>query len=90
MIQIEKNIALPGSRVDRKQAEWNDLRHSLPFEAMLVGDSFALSPADFDTDQLRLQNYLSGSACSYRKDQEHWDFTTRQMPDGTVRVWRTA
>jgi hypothetical protein len=89
-VVIENFVPVPSNREKLQRTNWDNLREKLPFNWMAVGSSFAIHPRDFATDQLRLQNYLSGAACSYRKDNDGWDFTTRQMPDGTVRVWRTA
>jgi hypothetical protein len=89
-IEIETGVPLPSSREGRQRTAWENLRDRLPFKTLGVGESFAVNPAWFETDQLRLQNYLSGADCSYRKDNDNWNFTTRQMDDGTVRVWRTA
>lgn len=87
---IDANVPLPENRVAGQRVQWDGLKDKLPFKALRVGDSFAINPAFFETDTLRLQNYISGAACSYRKTQPPgtWDFTTRQMPDGRVRCWR--
>lgn len=90
MINLEQSVAIPENREKSQTANWDNLRSKLPFAKMEVGDSFELSPADFGVEQIVLQNYLSGAACQYRKERPigTWAFTTRQMPNGNVRVWR--
>lgn len=88
---IEDGIEIPTSRVTRRRIEWNNLKEKFQFERLAIGQSFAVSPSFIEgADQLRLQNYITGAACSYREQFEPgaWAFTTRQMPDGTVRCWR--
>ena len=53
-----------------------------PFKQMEVGDSFAIP-----TDMKR--HTVAVSAMRYGK-KHGMKFTTRKMPDGTFRCWRTA
>ena len=52
-----------------------------PFAEMQVGDSFALPQPS--------ANNLRMAAARYRKETPDWKYTTRLMPDDTIRLWRT-
>ena len=90
-IFIDSGVEIPTDRQAAHKPAWNNLKSVLPFGSLRIGDSFGINPRRVGTDQIRAQNYLSGAACAYRKTRDDgWNFTTRQMPDGTVRVWRLA
>ena len=52
-----------------------------PFDKMEVGDSFAI-PADVPRTTVNVAARRYG-------DKHNMKFITRQMPDGTIRCWRT-
>jgi hypothetical protein len=53
-----------------------------PFGQMEVGDSFVIPPE---------MNRSTVAVYAWRYAQQHGrKFTTRKMPDGTYRCWRTA
>jgi hypothetical protein len=90
-VPVERGIPIPSNRVAGQRVNWDVLRAALRFERLAIGESIAIRPEQAPmVDQIRLQNFLSGAACSYRKTQPAgtWAFTTRQMPDGSVRLWR--
>ena len=90
-IPIDKGIPIPSNRVINQRINWAWIKPLLQFERMQIGESIRIEPNWIEgADALRLQNYLSGAACSYRAEQPagSWAFTTRQMPDGSVRLWR--
>lgn len=90
-IPIERGIPIPANRVTHQRIIWDEIRAMLDFDRMQIGDSFAVKPEWAPgADTLRLQNFISGAASSYRKTRVPgtWAFTTRQMPDGSVRCWR--
>lgn len=90
-IPIESGIPIPANRVAGQRIKWDEIRAMLDFDRMQIGDSFAVRPEWAPgADMLRLQNFVSGAACSYRKTRVpgSWAFTTRQMADGSVRCWR--
>lgn len=90
---IERGIAIPDGRVRHKRIEWAAIRKILDssLAQMQIGDSIAIRGEWIPSaDLMRIQNYVSGAACTYRADQSPgtWAFTTRQMPDHSVRLWR--
>lgn len=91
MIPVDRGIRIPENRVQFQKFDWDNLRGRLHLDRLAVGDSIALRPEWFEgIDIQRLANWLSGAGCSYRKTQPSgtWACTTRQMPDGSVRLWR--
>lgn len=90
-IPVERGIPIPAGRVSSQRTNWEAVRAMLKFDRLAIGDSIAITPERVpEVEQIRLQNFLSGAACSYRKSQPagSWAFTTRQMRDGSVRLWR--
>jgi hypothetical protein len=90
-LPVERGVPIPTNRVSTQRVNWDALRGMLRLERLAIGDSIAIKPESAPlVDQIRIQNFLSGAACSYRKAQPpgSWAFTTRQMPDGSVRLWR--
>ncbi len=90
-IVIERGVPIPANRVSHQRIEWDRIKAQIDFDRMQIGDSFAVRPEWAPgADLLRLQNFISGAASSYRKERVpgSWVFTTRQMADGSVRCWR--
>jgi len=69
---IDSNIPLPSAR--------GMGRRKYPFADLKLGQSFAVDIAD----RYRLNN----SACGFKRAHPEYDFTVRDMKDGTARVWR--
>lgn len=68
-----------------------------PFAAMRVGDSFAVSIADYNSRGKtpatvdRVQGTLMNCAYTYaRSHDRRAKFSTRKISDTTVRIWRVA
>lgn len=73
-MKIEKGVPIPSSK---RGIPGGGFR-----ESMEVGDSY-LCPSGTK------QSSASSSAIRWAKDRGYkWKFTTRQQPDGTIRVWR--
>ena len=88
-VVLDRGFPIPEGRVHRKRIEWDGLREKLPFQSMALGDSFAVWAEDYGCSMIVLQNYISGAAAMMEKEYcSLVAFTTRQMPDGSVRCWR--
>lgn len=91
--RIDRDIPIPMGRVKVQRIKWDAVKELMraTLSRLQVNDSIGIHP-DLapNADLIRIQNYVSGAACSYRAEQPKgsWAFTTRQMPDGTVRLWR--
>lgn len=89
---IEDGIAIPEDRQAGQRIKWDT--NLYPFARLRVGQSFKVNKPAMVDDIIRVQNHVSGAACSYRKrfHEEHpgepWDFTTRSLGN-YVRCWRT-
>lgn len=85
---IKRGIPIPTSREKIVRLAW--ARPVLRFGDMDVGDCFDVWPQDCGgVDIIRVQNYVSGAAASFRaNDATGRSFTTRQIQGQFVRCWR--
>lgn len=90
-LPVNKDIPIPVGRVKAKHVDWDRVKKALNFDRLSVGDCYIV-PLNFalGASPIQLQNYVSGAACKYRKEQPFgsWAFTTRQMANGSCCVWR--
>jgi hypothetical protein len=56
-------------------------RHRYPFANMNVGDSFVVAYAKRDS-------VITAASQFVKQHQPAWQFTTRKVGDGEVRMWR--
>lgn len=85
---IHRGIPIPKGREAPSRAEFE--RPALPFDRMEVDECFDVWPHDLGgLDLIRVQNYVSGAASTFRsKDPRGRSFTTRQIQGQFVRCWR--
>ena len=87
-IKIQSDRPLPETSIPQKRVQWDNLKSKFPFDEMEIGQSFAIDCYDYGVSQIVLQNYISGAASSYRKDNPDKAFTTRQLGISFVGCWR--
>jgi hypothetical protein len=87
-IKINSGYPLPETSVPQKRVQWDNLKSRFPFDEMEVGDSFIIWAGKYNVSQIVLQNYISGAASAYRKDNPDKAFTTRQLGVSYVGCWR--
>lgn len=85
---IKRGIPIPTSRESSVRSTWE--RPVFRFGDMEVGDCFDVWPHECgNLDLIRVQNFVSGAAATFRKnDSLGRRFTTRQIQGQFVRYWR--
>jgi hypothetical protein len=85
---IKRGIPIPSSRESAVKSTWE--RPVFRFQDMEIGDCFDVWPHECgDLDLIRVQNFVSGAASTFRKnDIKRRRFATRQIQGQFVRCWR--
>jgi hypothetical protein len=85
---IKHGIPIPSKRETAVKSEWE--KPTFRFKDMEIGDCFDVWPHECgNLDLIRTQNFVSGSAATFRKnDSLGRTFTTRQIQGQFVRCWR--
>lgn len=83
-IAIEKGIPMPGYDGRQQKPHNQPPKTIYPLADMEVGDSFVVP--------VRKKRSVRSVVCKFKNyfGNEHKDFTTRQVENNMVRVWRIA
>ena len=80
-IRIDKGIPMPARKAGGRPNAGKGADRAYPWHEMQRGDSFQARPG-------HSRAAVQASACSIGGKLNR-DFSVREMPDGTTRVWRT-
>jgi hypothetical protein len=80
-VTIDKNIPMPGRKAGGRPQAGTGAATSYPWQEMERGDSFKARPHH--------SRHAIQAAANWHGGRLNRDFSVREMPDGTTRVWRT-